>query len=540
LSTKEEFQVTDDENHKESLAIYGDIVVWVEDGGYGYDICGYSLPMDISCAETPEPTSIPTETPDNERLSRSEIISIVGVIVSILSIFLSIFLYKAREKKKKKRYEKSQNKKLITDINRNDGLQKEINSQIKKLKENHRVSDMHTLENSETLEKILTKASTNQHEKIRKAYQQALALTEGGQYDDAYKILQNILNEYPSFYIAWLDLGNALLFMGKNEEAYNAYLEFEKNTNDTAELSKSWHSRANVLLRQGKKEKALNLYEETLKVCTDEFNPLIMISQALIDNKDYDEAITYIEKALSLDLSYPQRIIAYKVKLRTLEKQGKTEEAENIKLEIEKVEECLQFFSKGLEYGKLGHYEKALQKFNRVIEIEPKNSGAYYNKGYALELMRKFPDALDCYSKSISLNPEAENAKTAYSRCAYNVGVQLRSDGESEKAIEYFDRALEYNPSFYECLVAKGDALQDIKRYDDSISLYDQAIKVQPNRVEAYIAKGYSLIMTNEKSKALKCYETVLKINPTNKIAIHNKSGLLREMGLAPDNNGEM
>ena len=38
--------------------------------------------------------------------------------------------------------------------------------------------------------------------------------------------------------------------------------------------------------------------------------------------------------------------------------------------------------------------------------------------------------------------------------------------------------------------------------------------------------------MINELSKALVCYETVLKIDPTNKIAIQNKSRLLRETGL--------
>lgn len=488
--------------------------------------------------ETPEPaTPFPTSNEENPNDVVKWILNrFYAIVIAIIGGIAANILYRKYFSGKEPHYKKMKTSiEIEKDTTKNDRFQEEINSQFKKLREDHGIMGMNTMENLETVEKTLTKAPVDQQEEIRETYLQAIALAEGGQYDDAYKILQNILDGHPSFYIAWLDLGNVLSYMGKNEEACNAYLEFEKHTNDTVELSKSWHNRANVLFRQGKKEQALELYGKTLKICPDEFNPLIMVSQLLIDEEKYDEASTHMKKAISLDLSYPQRIIAYEVKLRALEKQHKTEEAGNMKLEIEKTKECLQLLSEGLEYGRKNHYEKAAEKFSKLIEMDPETSRAYYNKGLALEYMHRFPEALDCYSKSLSLNPEAENVKSAYSRCAYNVGAQLRSNGESEKAIEYFDRALEYIPLFYECLVAKGDALQDMGKYDDSISLYKLAIRAQPSRVEAYIAKGYSLIMINEKSKALKCYETALKIDPANSIAIRNKSRLLEEWGITSE-----
>lgn len=393
------------------------------------------------------------------------------------------------------------------------------------------------LEKIKNIERILTKPSVNQQDKIENAYWQAVAFMSGDQYDDAYKILGNILNEEPGFYMAWLELGNVLLHKKKYEEAYNAYLTFEKHTTDTMELSKSWHNRANILSVQGEKKRALEMYNRVLKLRPNDFQPYFQIAQLLIEEENYDEASLYINKMLSLDLPHSFKILAYNLKLKIVGKQKRKEEAENLKLKIEEIKKCERLFSEGLKYAELKYYEKAIEKFNKVIEIEPENGSAYYNKGLALEHLQRFSEALDCYSKSISLNPEVENRKSAYSRCAYNIGVLLRSNNEPHKAIEYFDKALEYNPTFYECIMAKGDAFQDIEKYDESISLYNSAIKSEPNRAEAYISKGYSLYELGKKLEALKCLETALKIEPANPIAIHNKSQLLKELRLTSKEN---
>lgn len=406
-----------------------------------------------------------------------------------------------------------------------------------KLQENHEILNFFMFEKIKNIERILTTPSVDQRDKIENAYGQAVAFLSEGLYDDAYKILENILNGQPGFYIAWLELGNVLLHKKKYEEAYDAYLTFEKHTTDTMELSKSWHNRANILSIQGEKRQALEMYNRVLRLRPNDFQPYFQIAQLLVEEGTYDEAALYIDKMLSLDLPYSFKIHAYNLKLKILDEQKRKEEADKLKLRIGEIRKCEQLFSEGLKYAELRHYEKAIEKFSKVIEIEPENGGAYYNKGLALEHLQRFPEALDCYSKSISLNPEVENRKSTYSRCAYNIGVLLRSNNKLPDAIEYFNKALEYNPTFYECLVAKGDAFRDIEKYDDSIALYDSAIKSEPNRVEAYISKGYSLYEIEKKIEALKCFETVLKIEPNNPIAIHKKSQLLRELGFTSQRN---
>lgn len=411
-----------------------------------------------------------------------------------------------------------------------------------KLQENHeilnyfmlkKIKDIEPLfEKTKKIELLLAALLPSQQDKIENACCQAVALMSGGQYDNAYKLLVNILNEAPGFYMAWLELGNVLLYKKKYEEAYDAYLTFERHTTDTMELSKSWHNRANILSIQGEKRRALEIYDRVSKLRPDDFEPYFQIAQLLVDEGNYDEASSYINKMLSLDLPYSFEILAYDLKLKMLGKQKCKEEADNLKLRIGEIRKCKQLFSEGLKYAELNHLEKAIQKFSEVIDIEPENGSAYYNKGLALEHLQRFSEALDCYSKSISLNPEVEKRKSAYSRCAYNIGVLLRSNNKPHNAIGYFDRALEYSPTFYECLVAKGDAFQDIEKYEDSITLYDSAIRSEPNRAEAYIGKGYSLYEIGKKPEALKCFETALKIQPDNSIAIHNKSRLLKELRL--------
>jgi len=406
-----------------------------------------------------------------------------------------------------------------------------------KLQENHEILNFFMFEKIKNIETALTTPSVQRREKMERAYEQAIALMNGGQHDDAYKVLENILSKEPGFYKAWLDLGNVLLHRRKFEEAYDAYLTFEKHTTDTGELSKSWHNRANILSIQGEKRQASELYNKVLTLRPNDIQPYFAIAQLLIEEEKYDEANQYLDRMLLLHPPYPSQVLAYELKLKISDKQQREEQSRNIKSKIDRLKKCERLFSQGLEYGRLGHYEKAIDKFSQVIEIEPENGGAYYNKGFALENLQRFSEALDCYSKSISLDPEVELRRSAYSRCAYNIGVLFRSDNEPHKAIEYFDKALEYNSTFYECLVAKGDALQDIEKYHDSIASYDVAIKNEPNRAEAYHSKAYSLYRFGRKLEALKCLETVLNIEPDNPSAIRNKSLLLKELGLTSQEN---
>jgi len=53
--------------------------------------------------------------------------------------------------------------------------------------------------------------------------------------------------------------------------------------------------------------------------------------------------------------------------------------------------------------NKLGKYDEAIKFFDKVLEINPNFSEAWYGKAIALEKLGKIPEAIECYNRALDL-----------------------------------------------------------------------------------------------------------------------------------------
>lgn len=60
---------------------------------------------------------------------------------------------------------------------------------------------------------------------------------------------------------------------------------------------------------------------------------------------------------------------------------------------------------RGISYDKLGHYDAAIQDFNRVLQLEPNNSVAYFNRGSTYDSLGMHDAAIADFSKALELDP---------------------------------------------------------------------------------------------------------------------------------------
>jgi len=51
--------------------------------------------------------------------------------------------------------------------------------------------------------------------------------------------------------------------------------------------------------------------------------------------------------------------------------------------------------------------------YDKALDINPKYTNAWYNKGLVLDYLRKYEEAIKCYDKALELNPNDTKAKTA-------------------------------------------------------------------------------------------------------------------------------
>ena len=83
---------------------------------------------------------------------------------------------------------------------------------------------------------------------------------------------------------------------------------------------------------------------------------------------------------------------------------------------------------KGIDFARSGEYEKAIEDYNKAIELDPNLAGVYYNRGNAYFYLKQYEKAIEDFDKAIELNPN-----NAY---AYNNRGLAREKLKEQKPIQ--------------------------------------------------------------------------------------------------------
>ncbi len=95
-------------------------------------------------------------------------------------------------------------------------------------------------------------------------------------------------------------------------------------------------------------------------------------------------------------------------------------------------------------------------------------------KGNALVKEKKYQEALDCYSKSIEIDP---SDPILYS----NRSAMYNNLGKYDEAIKDADKAIELNPLYGKAYIRKGSALYNQNKIDEALQVYNLGLEKDPN-----------------------------------------------------------
>lgn len=164
-------------------------------------------------------------------------------------------------------------------------------------------------------------------------------------------------------------------------------------------------------------------------------------------NKSYDAAIEYFDKALALNPNLYQAC------------QGKG----MVYLEQDKTEEMLKCFANAKEGATAKGDTKTLEQVNGVIDT-------YYNKFITEEMEMVDPEEND-YSYVVEASENALAANPNNPRALYHLAIVSNKTNQSEKAIEYADKALLYEKEAIWISAINfelGSAYQTTSQYDEA------------------------------------------------------------------------
>lgn len=190
-------------------------------------------------------------------------------------------------------------------------------------------------------------------------------------------------------------------------------------------------------------------------------------------------------------------------------------------------------FALGFVYIETKEYSKAIEPFNKIVELNADNpmrfinsqlEAAYYYLGTAYRELGRYQDAIDAVNEALLINKTDADAW-------YLLGEAYRDHEDYAPAIDSYKQALRFVPEFKEvyrglavCYEKSGE--NELRAYalamvDYCSGLTDSAIRqleeidtTDREFAEIYLGLGMAYEKTGEYENALAAYEQALQIQP--------------------------
>nr|WP_264478111.1 tetratricopeptide repeat protein [Planktothrix agardhii] len=196
-----------------------------------------------------------------------------------------------------------------------------------------------------------------------------------------------------------------------------------------------------------------------------------------------------------------------------------------------------QYFNQGITLVNQENYQQAIEQFTRALSLNPNHANAYVNRAFAQIELGEYQQAIDDCKEAIRLNPNHVNAhqhltnanNRLFEQC-FNQGINLFNQEKYEPAIEQFTKALTLNPNHTDAYVWRSNAYIQLDQYEQ-IYLYQQTIEyctqiisIDPHNIPAYVRRGFAHLSLGEYQQAVDEFEEVIRLNPNYADAYVNRA----------------
>ena len=195
---------------------------------------------------------------------------------------------------------------------------------------------------------------------------------------------------------------------------------------------------------------AISWLDSAIKLSPTNASYWINRGTAKLEKKDKTSASADFEEALKLD---PENSLAMH-NLATLKSAGESEASEKLLTEAIEKNKILPYPRAERAYLRLqkNDLKGALEDYNEVIRLEPKQEENYINRGLVKEKMKNFQGALNDFSKAIELDEKNDKAWLCHGNIMsklnrwkeaiedYSVAITLNS----EYGLAYYNRSIAY------------------------------------------------------------------------------------------------
>jgi type IV pilus biogenesis/stability protein PilW len=153
----------------------------------------------------------------------------------------------------------------------------------------------------------------------------------------------------------------------------------------------------------------------------------------------------------------------------------------------------------GIIYQDIGDFDKAIEAYQKAIEVNPQYEKAYNNLGILLFVNERYDESIRAFQNALAINPHSIESNI-------NLGTLFKRKGQFEKAIEYYQKALSINPLLGETHYNIGLLYEQLENFNLAISHYQKFIQLSSKTYPDLVSKvqrqiEYLMTIHGEKTK---------------------------------------
>lgn len=195
---------------------------------------------------------------------------------------------------------------------------------------------------------------------------------------------------------------------------------------------------------------------------------------------------------------------------------GKPREALPYLLKAEKIDPSNPDIQRelALVYQDIKQYDLAIVHYKEAIELKPDFSEAYNDLGVSYSQQGRLDWAMDCFNKAV------QNILYTTPHFAYhNMGLIHIKKNDIEKAIHYYQKAIELEPDYSAAYFDMGRAYELSGRYNDAESTYKKIMEIIPSSLIPHLELARVYKKTGQMEKSVDKLNFIIGTDPRSTVA---------------------
>jgi tetratricopeptide (TPR) repeat protein len=279
----------------------------------------------------------------------------------------------------------------------------------------------------------------------------ALTWRQCAMYANEETLWQKTIAENPDSWMAYTNLGAALLRTGRTEDAIT---QFKKAVEIHDDYAMAHNNLGNALLRLGRVEESLAHLQKALEINPNYAEAQNNLGNTLVQMNRWEEAAAHYTRALELDPRY-------------------AEAHNNI----------------GALFLQLGRVTDSFIHLQKALEIDPDQSDAHSNLGNTLLKMGRMDEAIAHYDRALEINPSNINAQNNLAwLLATSAEPRIRNGPRAVELAERADRLTRSGNAVISATLAA--AYAETGRFADAVRIAERALQLATNSNNPALADG--------------------------------------------------